>query len=110
MFNYSTRLTEAENSVIAIIICILIGGFLLFINLNTEKNVTIKISSKKNIEGRYLIYTKEETFKCTDSFFDLKFTSSDMYSKFVRDSTYTVDVRGLRIPFLSMYRNIVKVK
>jgi hypothetical protein len=68
-----------------------------------KERVVTKDSSK------YLIYTDGEVFKNTDNIFALKFNSSDIYGHVKKDCSYTFDVYGFRVPFLSMYRNITNV-
>ncbi len=52
----------------------------------------------------------DETLENTDLYFGLKFNSSDYQRKMAIDSTRTVVVKGYRIPFFSMYRNIYNIK
>ena len=57
----------------------------------------------------YLIYTDKEVFKIEDSLIFGQFNSSDVYGMIAEGETYKFKVFGLRIPFLSTYRNIVGV-
>jgi len=83
---------------------------------NTE-TITITVTDKErvvtgkgdDISSKYLIYTDKGTFENTDTFIKFKFNSSDLYGKLKKDSTYTVETYGFRVPFLSMYKNIVKI-
>ena len=68
-----------------------------------------------NSDGKYLIFTYKdgmpyEVFENTDNLFRWKFNSSDMYNKIQVGKKYSFVVVGKRIPFLSWYRNIIKVK
>jgi len=65
-------------------------------------------SAGDNVDSYYLIFTNKETFKNEDSFIHGKFNSSDFQAKMEIDSVYNVKVSGKRIPFLSMYRNILE--
>lgn len=80
----------------------------------TAENVDITITDKESIntkeKHKYLIYTTDEVFENTDSFLFLKWNSSDIQNKLIKDKTYTVKVAGWRIPFLSSYRNIISIK
>ena len=80
---------------------------------NVQENVKITVVDKERVNdgksSKYLIFTKDEVFECTDSFLDGKWNSSDFYRKLKVGKTYTVKTRGTRIPFFSMYRNIVKI-
>lgn len=81
------------------------------VHFTTQETVKVEVMDKERvIDGngsKYLIFTKNEVFENTDSFLSLKFDSSDIYGKIKDGDTCTFDVTGLRIPFLSMYRNIV---
>jgi hypothetical protein len=54
-----------------------------------------------------LIGTDKGVFEDRDSIGYLKFNSSDYYSNMQDGKTYTFEVTGWRIPFLSAYPNIV---
>lgn len=54
------------------------------------------------------IYTGEEyTFSNKDSLIRMKFNSSDIQGKLHVGETYVVTIVGVRIPYLSMYQNII---
>lgn len=76
------------------------------------ENKVIKVESKevsvKNKDSLYLIFTKDETYEVDDSIFTLNYQSSDDYHKIKIDHCYKVKLRGMRIGFLNMYRNIEK--
>ncbi|NET30682.1 MAG: DUF1523 family protein [Cyanothece sp. SIO1E1] len=83
----------------------------------TQENLTVYVSSKERIvesngestSSKYLVFTEKEVFENSDSFLLWKFNSSDLHSKLKKGSTYNVKVVGWRIPFLSSYRNIIKI-
>lgn len=56
---------------------------------------------------RYVVYTPEEVFENVDSWWYLKFNSSDFNNKLVPGKKYELTVYGLRVPFFSWYRNVV---
>ena len=64
----------------------------------------------ETIDSKYLIFTEAETFECTDQLLVGKVNSSDVYGMIQKDKKYKFTVYGVRIPFLSMYRNIVNVE
>ena len=78
---------------------------------------TISVTSKERIveasgkstSSKYLIFTKAEVFENTDSILFLKWGASDVQGALHKDKKYKVLVAGWRVPFLSMYRNIVEV-
>jgi len=80
---------------------------------NSQEIVTITVENKDikagNKSSKYLIWTKEnEVFENVDSFLFGKFNSSDLYGQIEVGKTYKVLVAGFRIPFWSMYRNIIR--
>lgn len=63
------------------------------------------------MDCRYVVFTDAEVFENRDSLLDGKWNSSDV-QRVLRDAegeTVELRVRGMRIPFLSAYRNIVEV-
>ena len=83
----------------------------------TRETVAITVKDKERIvtgsgetlSSKYLVFASNETFENSDAWFSLKFSSSDLQGKLERGRDYSVVVYGWRIPFLSMYRNIVSV-
>jgi hypothetical protein len=73
----------------------------------TEKE-RVTQNSGETMTSKYLIFTDRETFENSDSLFGWKFNSSDMYGKIQRNQVCTFTVTGFRVPFLSMYRNILE--
>lgn len=64
----------------------------------------------ENISSKFIIYTENEVIENTDSWIYFKFNSADYQNKFVVGEKYEVKVVGWRIPFLSMYRNVVNIQ
>ena len=102
---------------IVVVICLSIGlsvGFPLL----TQDTCMFTVSDKERImdgvgdaaTAKYLVFTDKETFENTDCFIWFKFNSSDLQGKLERGKKYKAKVYGWRIPFLSVYRNIVKAK
>jgi hypothetical protein len=58
-------------------------------------------------ESKYLIFAKEETLKNVDTWWGLKFNSSDVYGRIAAGQTCSFTVTGVRFPMLSWYRNIL---
>ena len=83
----------------------------------SSETIEITVTDKERISSgpssdrieKYLVYTQDESFENTDSWMFFKFSSSDLQGKLMNDSTYSVKVAGWRVPFLSSYRNIVKI-
>jgi len=86
----------------------------------TGRNLTIQVTDKERIvtsdgdggtRSYYLVFTKDnDVLINTDSWWYLKFDSSSLQGELERGKTYTVKVYGWRIPLLSSYPNIVKVR
>lgn len=66
-------------------------------------------SSGESTTSKWIVKTDTEVFQNTDDWIYLKFNSADYDRWLVEDSTYTVTVVGWRMPFFSMYRNIVDI-
>lgn len=60
--------------------------------------------------SRYMVYGEAEVYQNTDSVFFGKFNSSDLYRDIKEGHSYRFEVVGWRVPFLSWYRNIIKVE
>jgi hypothetical protein len=76
----------------------------------TDKEQVLDIGAGGDtITSKYLVFTETEVFENEDALFLGKWNSSDVQGKLKVGETYTVKVIGWRVPFLSMYRNIVKI-
>lgn len=79
---------------------------------STATDVTFRVSSKTyhagsgSSSGQYLVFTNRGVFSDADSLEFWKFNSSDIYGQLRDGHTYTCQVSGWRVPFLSWYRNI----
>ena len=79
----------------------------------TVEHVTVvphnaeRITNKE--ESYFFVYTDIEQFKNTDTLLFLKFNSADVQSFIMQNKTkpITCKVNGFRVPFMSMYRNII---
>ena len=77
-----------------------------------DRLITIKSTERvaDNEDSKYLVWTTDgETLEITDSLFFFRWDSSDTYGKLEEGKTYKVLVAGWRVPFLSMYENIIKI-
>jgi len=77
-----------------------VGG----VKITGKERITTKESSK------YLIFTETEVFENTDTLLSLKFNSSDVYGEINIGQTCDLTVNWYRIPFFSMYRNILSAE
>lgn len=107
--------------IVGVILSILVTlGGTIFLNLNVHKYV-ITVTDKERIveynnstSSKYLVFgdnIKGESmvFENTDTLFHLKYNSSNIQGQLKIGRTYEVTVVGVRIPFLSMYENILDV-
>lgn len=76
-----------------------------------DVNITVKekIVKNSNEDSKYIIFTDGEVFENSDNLIFTKFNSSDIQSQLEVGKSYNVHVSGIRVPFLSWYRNIVKI-
>lgn len=77
----------------------------------TEKVMTVKVLKAERVNygdrSKYLVFTDQGVFKCTDNLWYLKFNSSDVYGTILPDRTYRLRVVGWRDNFWSWYPNIL---
>ena len=81
--------------------------------VGTLETVHITIDDKQRVttgsESKYMVFTAQESFEDTDSFFHTKYNSSDLFGHLKVGCTYDISVYGKRIPFFNTYRNIVDI-
>lgn len=99
---------------VAIILSLFFLGFsyLFFEKFLTEKEISLTVINKEkfgNEEGRYLIFTPDEVFENSDSFYHRKTNAEIIYRKLERGVTYRVKVVGFYLPCLPRLRNITEV-
>jgi len=108
----------------AIFVCLIVigaiiagatGGIKLLSQSTYTAEVTEKEVQRNGDDSKYLIFIESDeggtkVLENTDELVTLKFNSSDIYGKVEIGETYTFDTIGWRIPFLSMYENIVDVE
>ena len=109
-------------SAIAFIFCVVtivmywIVSFTASFNDHT-KIITVTDKERVNTSSysKYLIMGEDENgetlvLENTDNTIRFKFNSSDIYAALKEGETYEVEVIGYRVPFLSMYENIISYK
>ena len=82
---------------------------------STATEGTITVTEKERVAGsetsQYLVWTEGgEVFKVGDSIPFWEWGASDRYGQLRAGATYEVTVAGWRIPWLSMYRNVVRLR
>lgn len=103
--------------IIVIVVAILIGVFCInyyhsidFVTATIDNKENVVHGSGDGVESKYLIFTDKEVLQNIDSLLFLKFNSSDFYNQIKIGKTYRFKVVGWRIPFFSMYRNVIKIE
>ena len=114
------RITPIEYTGLAMIVMfvLLLVVWTPYYNYGTDEITTFTVTGKERIveskgqstTSKYLVFTENETFENTDSLLHFKFDSSEVYGQLEEGETYSAKVYGFRVPFLSMYRNIVFVE
>ena len=123
MFNFKNKFDMKNKSSItrkvryflyALLAAVLLFGYPAAYYISSETvEITIKdkeritTGSGENISSKFIVYTENEVFENTDSWLFFKFNSADYQNKLEVGKTYEVKVAGWRIPFLSVYRNVV---
>lgn len=98
-----------------LVLLLLVGQPVLY--HGSSESVTVTVTEKERIvtssgestSSKYLVFTDGEVFENTDAITFGKWNSSDVQGKLEKGKTYNVKVAGWRVPFMSMYRNIIKV-
>lgn len=107
-------------SELIVIITVLVLAIIVTLATNfNDTEYTITVTDKERVvteeSSYYLVFGEDENenvlvFENTDTLFRGKFDSSNIQGKLKTGGTYTVTVVGYRIPFLSMYQNIIEVE
>lgn len=83
-------------------------------SLHLETGATFTVSGKECVKkgesSTYLVFTDKTTYEIDDTWIHWRWDSSDVYGRIQQGKTYTADLQGYRIPFLSMYPNIINPK
>ncbi len=96
------------------IILVLVGSIFLafYKDAATHRNETFTVQKSERIadgrSGRYLLFTDKGVYEDTDSLYNGKFNSSDVYAQLIAGKAYTCDVVGWRNGFFSWYPNVIK--
>lgn len=109
---------KAKITAIVLIIAIVAVFSVAFwgISAITQKDYVITVTEKERVQtgesSKYLIWGNDNdgnlyVFENVDSLVRFKFNSSDVYGEIEIGTTYRMTVVGFRIPFLSMYQNII---
>lgn len=96
--------------IIGALFVFLAGPIIHFSTLETTAHHVIVDKERVNTKdtSKYMVFTDKEVFENTDSMLALKWDSSDVYRKINIGDTCSFKVAGIRIPFMSSYRNILE--
>lgn len=98
---------------ILIIIAIYIVGNLTF-PYYTDDYVVSKVTKTERVtikgDNYYTVFTKDGEYKVTDNFRIFRWNSSKVYGQIREGNTYKIHYYGFRIPFFSVYPNIIDVE
>lgn len=106
-------------SIVMIIFAVGYGVWFGFMTAFNDHESTFTVTDKERVNDSnssyYLVFGEDETgnavvYKNTDEFLRGKWDSSTMQAELEVGETYDVVLVGYRIPFLSMYENILEIK
>lgn len=108
-------MSEIKFYLICLVLLIIIAlPFHLFFEYGNEQKTTCIVQEKwikrYNDSDLYLVKCDNEVYAITDLFFIGKFNSSDLYSNLKVNHKYKITTTSFRIPLLSSYKNINKLK
>lgn len=97
------------------LIIVIVYGFYQYQYSSTERRVTFTVNdkairvsgSKESTKSTYMVYTNVGVFTNEDDLFRGKYNSSDVYNTLTAGRRYQCKVVGWRVPFLSVYPNIL---
>ncbi|AUR89240.1 TMhelix containing protein [Vibrio phage 1.121.O._10N.286.46.C4] len=98
--------------VIGFVLFLVVGGATAIASHLSVDQVTFTVTEKERIttskESYYLIYDGTDAFKNVDDMWQLKFDSTRLYSTLTVGATFTCTKNFWRVPFLSMYENLLE--
>lgn len=102
-------------AIIFFVVLVLCIGVVFKTPMFNNKTNTCTITSKESVivqnHSQYRVYTKEcGTYVVEDSLFIFRFDSADVYGGLVPNTKYEIKSGGYRVPFLSLFPNVISVK
>ena len=99
----------------ATVLCMVAVGPVMSYSSVEHSQITVKDKERvceggKVSECRYLVFTDQGVYENTDSFLHFKFGSSDVHNDLEVGKTYNVKTNWYRVPFFSMYQNILEIR
>lgn len=99
------KITAAALTVIAIVLCC--GGYYWGSETTSACTVEDKDRSSSQNGSVYRVYTDCGVFEVEDATLRGQFASADLYADIDEGTTYEFTTIGYRVPFLSMFPNII---
>ena len=104
------KMIKSKGAVGFLIVLALVLVFSPVYHFGTKTTVKYQVKEKQAVGGensKYLVYTEDgRVFRNSDSVWELKWNSSNVYAELEAGNCYRSEAWGLRIPFLSSYQNI----
>ncbi len=109
MAEFSTK-TKVKAILIGIVICILMVLYSYFVSDTIITKITD--AQMTMVNGRFMIATEYRPFENFDAKYRFKFNSGTVQNDAIRLKGKLVKIRkyGWRIPFISLYENVVKIE
>ena len=113
-FQKKIRNTRILTITLVVVIFILSITYSVLTSFN-DHDYIITVTDKEDRDSKYLIFGDDENneslvFENTDTIMRFKWNSSNIQSKLHEGKTYKITVIGYRVPFFSMYENIIEVE
>lgn len=81
------------------------------VQFTVDRRERVTTGSGDSQQSYYLVWSQEgEVFAVVDSWVFLRWDSADRYGKLHEGSKVQAKVAGWRVPFLTMYRNIIQIE
>lgn len=101
--------------IVVLAIAVIVSVFTSFNDTEYVVTVTDKERVVYGESSSYLVFTEDEqgnvmVFENTDNLLRGKFDSSNIQGQLKAGNTYRITVVGYRVPFLSMYQNIIEIE
>jgi hypothetical protein len=91
------------------VLCVIIFTFVNACHYEVDQTFTVtgKEAVKSDKDSKYLVFTDVTTYEVEDSVIFWRWDSSDVYGRLAVGKTYRATLQGYRIPFFSLYPNII---
>lgn len=111
-------LTRGMIALAAVLIVLVFGGTSALYQHGTQDSLEAVVTGTERVcettdEGQachWMVLTDRMSFTNQDAFWHFKFDSTDLQAKLAEGELYTFHYYGWRIPFLSVYPNIISVE